>query len=473
MSAYIIDFSDPLRNGFSIPAGGFNGPGGSSANTTLRLYGRGALEWGEAVDEDLVRLTENFASASSPSSPISGQIWIETTLYYRDTTQGSNTKGWWYYDPNETGAGINKWKQLAGIAPGEVGTTRVDANIEGRYYYWAPGDGISSNIPDYPQGEGLYGFYSLGRYEPAAWRRRSHISGPGAPTSLSADPDPTKLLTFPQQYLRTYSDATNEWSTPSPVNISPGGFPSSPYIGMLSYDPVTGILSIYTASGWQQILGPAQGSNQTISNSIIDMQGNRIINLGAPVNLTDAATKAYVDAAVVSGTSSLYVARSGDSMTGNLTLTGSAGITVGGAAVFQGTSAHTGNATFTTLSSSGTATFNSLSVTNTATVGSTLTVNGTINAPSTGAPSTIAGVSMFQNRITNLAITPASASEATSKSYVDSQIAASNAGALTPGAVALISPAVPKNGDIQVVGTNIYIYASGAYRQVFPAQWAA
>lgn len=36
----------------------------------------------------------------------------------------------------------------------------------------------------------------------------------------------------------------------------------------------------------------------------------------------------------------------------------------------------------------------------------------------------------------------------------------------------VINPTTPKDGDIQIVGSVISIYANGAYRQVFPAQYS-
>ena len=43
MSTYDITPTDPLRDGFLISPGSFDGPGGSRANTTLRLYGEALL----------------------------------------------------------------------------------------------------------------------------------------------------------------------------------------------------------------------------------------------------------------------------------------------------------------------------------------------------------------------------------------------------------------------------------------------
>ena len=93
MSTYVIDYSDPLKPGFSIQPGSFDGPGGSVSSTSLRLYGRGALEWGESVDEDLVRLLENFAGSTPPLNPTPGQLWYQQKLYWRNTLVSAATPG--------------------------------------------------------------------------------------------------------------------------------------------------------------------------------------------------------------------------------------------------------------------------------------------------------------------------------------------------------------------------------------------
>ena len=86
MAAYVIDFTDPLRPTFQINPTSYDGPGGTQSNSTLRLYGKGALQWGEAVDEDLLRLLENFASATPPLYPNPGQLWQKQELYWRNTS---------------------------------------------------------------------------------------------------------------------------------------------------------------------------------------------------------------------------------------------------------------------------------------------------------------------------------------------------------------------------------------------------
>lgn len=50
-------------------------------NTTMDLYliGKNVSGFGEYLNENFVRLTENFSSSSAPSNPLRGQLWYDTT----------------------------------------------------------------------------------------------------------------------------------------------------------------------------------------------------------------------------------------------------------------------------------------------------------------------------------------------------------------------------------------------------------
>lgn len=310
MSSYTIDFSEPLKVGFSILAGGFNGPGGSSATTTLRLYGRGALEWGEAVDEDLVRLTESFASASAPSSAISGQLWAETSLYYRDTTAGATNTGWWRYTlSTATAAGF--WSLLAGT--GVVGTA-PGAGIPaiGSYYYGTRTVGTLSPVSV----TGLWGYYSLGRYEPAAWVLRSSFAAAAPLTANSSTPIPPQILR-----IRDGNNPAGDgvWtSLTAPISSPTVSPPVAPQTGELWFVSDTGHLRVWNGTVWQDLLGPTFGT-ATISSGQLDLGTNKIINLGAPTANTDAATKLYVDATAATF-GALYLPLTGGSLSGALSI---------------------------------------------------------------------------------------------------------------------------------------------------------
>ena len=57
-----------------------------STTTTLDLVGRGVTDYGTSENENLIRLLENSADSSAPTTPITGQLWFNTSdnqLYVR------------------------------------------------------------------------------------------------------------------------------------------------------------------------------------------------------------------------------------------------------------------------------------------------------------------------------------------------------------------------------------------------------
>lgn len=57
-----------------IPDGTFD-----TANSSLTLIGKNVTSFGEILNENLVKLLENFSSSTSPEHPIKGQLWYDTT----------------------------------------------------------------------------------------------------------------------------------------------------------------------------------------------------------------------------------------------------------------------------------------------------------------------------------------------------------------------------------------------------------
>lgn len=50
----------------------------NETSTSLTLYGRGANEYGEGLQQNLIKLLENFAFTLPPKFPLAGQIWYDT-----------------------------------------------------------------------------------------------------------------------------------------------------------------------------------------------------------------------------------------------------------------------------------------------------------------------------------------------------------------------------------------------------------
>lgn len=66
-------------NGPATPTGGVD-PSASTANTTLFLYGKGAPNYGERIQENMVFMLEHFFNPNEPSFPIPGQVWCDSSV---------------------------------------------------------------------------------------------------------------------------------------------------------------------------------------------------------------------------------------------------------------------------------------------------------------------------------------------------------------------------------------------------------
>lgn len=293
MSVYSIDFSEPLKVGFEIPAGGFDGPGASagSSHTSLRLHGRGALEWGEAVDEDLVRLTENFASASPPLNRLTGQMWVELKLYHYN------------------GANVFKRFDLVTNTWGPITVQLTQPATPTRGTYWW--DGTT-----------LWGYYEISTVGKAAydWRPRS-FSDVGVIADGATSP-------VPQQTINVYNALANggvgAWVPPQSVTVSTTDPSTSATLtaGTLWFDTTTGTLNIWNGTAWQALV-----TSGTASTGNLDMGNNHINNLADPVNPQDALN--------LQTGNSLYVPLAGNAigpaMTGSLVLNADPTVALGAA----------------------------------------------------------------------------------------------------------------------------------------------
>lgn len=67
-SVFIVDNTDGTLSLVMEP-GSLNGPGSGTRDSDLRLYGSGALLWGEGVNENLLRIAESWACEEKGGSP--------------------------------------------------------------------------------------------------------------------------------------------------------------------------------------------------------------------------------------------------------------------------------------------------------------------------------------------------------------------------------------------------------------------
>ncbi len=68
-----------------IPDGTFD-----TSTTSLTLIGRNVTSFGEAINENFVKMLENFASSSAPESALKGQLWYDTGTGRLNVYDGGN-----------------------------------------------------------------------------------------------------------------------------------------------------------------------------------------------------------------------------------------------------------------------------------------------------------------------------------------------------------------------------------------------
>lgn len=89
--SYTLNFTDPSKTKtITVPE---YPPGVNAIDTSLTFVGRAYPNYGRTVDENFLKLLENFASPASPANPIEGQLWYDsgsTSLKVYDGTTWSS-----------------------------------------------------------------------------------------------------------------------------------------------------------------------------------------------------------------------------------------------------------------------------------------------------------------------------------------------------------------------------------------------
>lgn len=272
MPKYDIDYSDPLKPGFEIPTGGFNGPGSANVNSSLRLYGDGALQWGESVDENMLRLLEHFASASPPVNPISGQLWVRQQLYWREGAGPSYT--WYVFDfPASTPPTSAVWNIIS-VSENAGPPPLVPTPSVGDYWF---------DSTDGPNGT-LWLYDRQYKQTAEGWIQRAFIISPVAPTSSN----------WPTQDLAVYDEFAQTWNIISASGLTASSIAVTPY-GIFTGPTVQNALQQLN-DGKVSKVGDSMSGNLTMTT------GATVTGLPTPVNPSDAVTKQYVDERLPSGT---------------------------------------------------------------------------------------------------------------------------------------------------------------------------
>jgi len=305
-----------------------------NTTTDLVLIGKNYAGYGEFLNENYVKLLENFANSSAPSSPLAGQMWWDTTnsllKVYTGTafkTVSSSTASasapsnsvtgdlWW--DTTNGQLKVYNGSSFTTIGPAftsgsgtsgaivEVVTDNASADhVVVKLYVSNTVVGTVSKDTEFTPQAALSGFTTI---------------KPGI--QLSSTVTGAKL-----QGTATDADAL-------------GGVAAANYLRSNANDSTSGVLSVLNDTGLvvgvdSDLTITVNGSSNPVftntntngsiilapnGNGTVDVSSKKITSLATPTASADAATKAYVDSQV-SGAGSLLT--SGGTMTGNILVSG-------------------------------------------------------------------------------------------------------------------------------------------------------
>lgn len=165
--------------------------------TTLQLIGRNYQSYGEAFNENLVKLLENSASTSAPSAPLTGELWYDTSASVLKVYDGSNF--------NPVSIRNSATTPTTGLAQG---TLWNDTTNDQLYMY----DGSAFDLvgPIYKTGDGVSG-----------WRVDvENLSGGGTANVLGLYQDGTRVAIVSKTERLLDSTPTGFDSQTVPVGMS-------------------------------------------------------------------------------------------------------------------------------------------------------------------------------------------------------------------------------------------------------------
>ena len=308
--------------------------------TDLTLIGKNYAGYGEFFNENLVKLLENFANTSAPSSPVAGQMWWDKTnnllkVYTGSafktvssstssaSTPSTNVTGDLWWDTTNGQLKVYNGSSFTTIGPSFTSGTGTSGAIVATITDNAATDHV---VVQLFTNNTIVAIVS----KDATFTPQSAISGfatikPGI--QLSSAVSNNKF-----QGTATDSDAL-------------GGIAAANYLRSNASDSTSGVLSILNDTGLvvgvdSDFTVGVSGSDVSISNATsdgdilikvndggvvstamtFDGATNRVSVAGAPTSSLHIATKAYVDS-TVSGSGALPT--SGGTMTGDILVSGS------------------------------------------------------------------------------------------------------------------------------------------------------
>jgi len=312
-------------------------------STDLVLIGKNYAGYGEFLNENYVKLLENFANTSAPSSPLAGQMWWDTTNNLLKVYTGSAFK--------TVSSSTASATTPSGSVTGDLWWDTTNGQL--KVYN---GSSFTTIGPAFTSGSGTSGAIVEVVTDNAAADHvvvKLYVSNVVVGT-VSKDTEFTPQAALsgfttikPGIQLSTTVTGAKLQGTATDADAL-GGVAAANYLRSNASDSTSGVLSILNDTG--VVVGVDSdltitingSSNPVLTNTntngsivlapngtgTVDVSSKKISALATPTASSDAATKGYVDSQVSSGVS-VYLPLAGGTMAGPINL-GTNSITNGG-----------------------------------------------------------------------------------------------------------------------------------------------
>jgi hypothetical protein len=370
-----------------------------TSTTNLTLVGKNATSYGEAINENFIKIMESFSSSTAPSVPLQGQLWWDSTNKQLAVYQGTAWKVFSHAVPSATApsaaptAGDLWWDTINGQLRGYTGSA---------WTLVGPQTPIGAATTDF-QGNAVTDTSS------ASHTVGNVIVNNKLAAIFSTDAAVfTPAFTYPSSGITKVNPGLNFTSTAEPTAISTPNMTVGVSSGNVQ---ITALTTNYGFNVTANVGGTPR-SVLYVSGATGDVTFNGNVNFPTanPVTISNVSSNVSPTAngtqnlgSTTSYWNQLYV-RNVNAL-GNITVGGTA--TVTGAATLSSTLAVTGAATLSsTLAVTGATTLSStLAVTGAATLGNIVTTSGLFWANGVNYSTTITPATSFTSVASN--ITPA------------------------------------------------------------------
>lgn len=210
-------------------------PLATDISTSLTFYGRGATNYGEGQQTNMLRILESFAHTSPPAHAVVGQLWFDKNANILKVCT----------DPNAA----NPWSTTAASST-SAGPSAPTPAVLGQLWYDTSPDQLCLKV--YAAIGAGFGWQRVAISAVASSQVPIPENGYSAPIIGQLWYDTTHLVF--KQYMGGYDTATHNAGTWTPIEVKGSSTgptpPTNPVIGQLWFDTTNSALKAYDGTTW-------------------------------------------------------------------------------------------------------------------------------------------------------------------------------------------------------------------------------